>query len=63
MHILHFDEVNFVQMEYDQKSLAFYTRARNSVSLIKVTGVVPANEPPMIKSNTGEENDNELVEL
>ena len=50
-------------MEYDQKNLAFYTRARNSVSLIKVTGVVPANEPPMIKSNTGEENDNELVEL
>lgn len=63
MHILHFDEVNFVQMEYDQKNLAFYTRARNSVSLIKVTVVVPANEPPMIKSNTGEENDNELVEL
>ena len=48
---------------YDQKNLASCTRARNCVSLGKVTGVMPANEPPMIKSNTGEENDNELVEL
>ena len=53
----------FVQMEYGQKNLESCTKPRSCVSLKRVTGVVPANEPPMIKSSTGEENDNELIGL
>ena len=45
----------FVQMEYDQAILDSCTRSKRCASLGKVTGVVLANEPPMVKLNTGRE--------
>ena len=42
----------FVQMEYDQMNLEYCTGLTNCDSLGKVTNVVPANEPPIIKSNS-----------
>jgi len=43
-------------MEYDQMNLNFCKRLE-IVSLKKVTSMVPANEPPMIKSGVEIEND------
>ena len=45
----------FVQMEYDQVILDSCTRSRRCAFLGKVTGMVPANEPPMVKLNTERE--------
>ena len=45
----------FVQMEYDQAIMDSCTRSKRCASLGKVTGVVLANEPPMLKLNTGRE--------
>ena len=53
----------FVQMEYGQKNLESCTKPKSCVSLERVTRVVPANEPSMIKLSTREENDNELMGL
>ena len=41
----------FVQMEYDQAILDSCTRSKRCASLEKVIGVVPANEPLMVKLN------------
>ena len=39
-----------VQIVYDKDGLKPYTKTKKDVPLGKVTGVVPANDPPMIKS-------------
>lgn len=53
----------YVQIEYAQATLDSCTRSKNCVSIGKVTGMVPANERPMVKSKTERENDKELIEL
>ena len=46
-----FSVVGFIQTEYDQEALEPCIRAKSCFSLGKVTGVVPANEPPITKSD------------
>ena len=41
----------FIQMEYDQAILDSCTISKRCASLEKVTGMVPANEPLMVKLN------------
>ena len=53
----------YVQIKYGQATLDSCTRSKNCVSIGKVTGMVPASEPPMVKSKTERENDKELIEL
>ena len=42
-------------MEYDQAILDSCTRSKRCAFIGKVAGVMPANEPPMVKLNTEKE--------